>query len=174
MFKSLTILIISKVTIETITKTTKIVIESIEKEFVTKIATKIAIKSIEKKIVLNEKRSNWKNIFNKIALSIEIKTIETIKTIKATNATNVTKTTIDESTTNSDWDEDSNEDLNSNTKSRNDRESRIDKSRNAEILSLSFFLTWDLRSSLSISLRKKTKIFVSRLSRKIIMFKEKY
>ncbi len=120
-FKSSTISIISRITIEIITKTTKIVIESIEKEFVTKIATK----SIAKEFVSNEKESNWRNIFNNVALSIE-----------TTDAINATKATMNESTTSSNWDWDSDWDSDSNTKSRNDRESRIDESRNAEILSL--------------------------------------
>jgi hypothetical protein len=36
----------------------KIVIELIEKEFVTKMTTKVATKSIEEKIVSNEEKSN--------------------------------------------------------------------------------------------------------------------
>jgi hypothetical protein len=56
MFESSTISIISKITIETITKATKIVIKSIEKEFVTKIATEVATESIEEEVVSNEKK----------------------------------------------------------------------------------------------------------------------
>ncbi len=167
MFESSTISIISKITIEAITEATKIVIESIEKEFVTKVATKVATKSIEEEIVSNEEKSNWKSIFNNVALSIKAKTIETTKAIETTNATNVTKATMNESTTSSNWDSDS------DTESRDDRESRIDESRRTEVLSLSLFLTRDLRTNLSISLRKKTKIFASRLNRKFVMFKKK-
>jgi hypothetical protein len=62
MFESSTISIISKITVETITKATKVVIELIEEEFVTKVATKIATKvatkSIEEKILSDEKKSN--------------------------------------------------------------------------------------------------------------------
>jgi hypothetical protein len=74
---------------------------------------------------------------------------------------------MNESTTSSNWDSDS------DTESRDDRESRIDESRRTEVLSLSLFLTRDLRTNLSISLRKKTKIFASRLNRKFVMFKKK-
>ncbi len=86
---------------------------------------------------------------------------------------------MNESTTNSKWDDDSDWrsdsrwDSDSDTESRDDRESRIDESRSAKILSLSFFLTQDLRTNLSISLRKRAEAFVSQLNRKIIMFKEK-
>ncbi len=87
MFESSTTSIISKVTVETITKATKIVIESIEKEFVTKIATEVATKSIEEEIVSNKKKSNWKNIFSNVALSIETEATKAIETTDATNAT---------------------------------------------------------------------------------------
>ncbi len=105
-------------------------------------------------------------------MSIKAETIETIKMIKIINTTNATKTTMNESTTSSNWDENSDWDSDSSTKSRNDRESRIDESRNAKILFLFIFLTWDLRSNLSILLRKKAKVFVSRLNYRIIMFKK--
>ncbi len=167
MFESSTISIISKITIETITEATKIVIESIEKEFVTKVATEIATKSIEEKIVSNEEKNNWRSIFNNVALSIEAEAIETTKAIETTNETNATKATMNESTTSSNWDSDS------DTESRDDRESRIDESRSAEVLFLSLFLTRDLRTSLSISLRERAEVFASRLSRKFIMFKKK-
>jgi hypothetical protein len=65
MFESSTISIISKITIETITKATKVVIESIEEEFAS-----------------NEDENNWRSILNNVALSIEAKTIETTKTIE--------------------------------------------------------------------------------------------
>ncbi len=173
MFESSTISIISKITVETITKATKVVIESIEKEFATEVATEVATKSIEEEVVSNEKESNWRNIFNNVALSIEAETIEATKAIEATNATNATEATMNESTTSSDWDDDSDWDSDSDTESRDDRESRIDESRSAEILSLSLFLTRDLRTDLSISLRKKAEAFVSRLNRRFVMFRKK-
>jgi hypothetical protein len=66
MFESSTTSIISKVTVETITKATKVVIESIEEKFVTKVATeiatevatKVATESIEKEVVSDEEKSN--------------------------------------------------------------------------------------------------------------------
>jgi hypothetical protein len=101
---------------------------------VTKMTTKVATKSIEEKIVSNEEKSNWKSIFNNVALSIEIEAIEATKAIETTNATNAIKATMNESTMNSNWNDDSDWDSDSNTKSWDDRESRIDESRNAEIL----------------------------------------
>ncbi len=57
MFESFAISIISKIAIEKITKTTKVVIELIEKEFAS-----------------NEDESNWRNIVINVALSIVAKT----------------------------------------------------------------------------------------------------
>jgi hypothetical protein len=83
MFESSTISIISKVTVETIIKTTKVVIKSIEKEFVTKVATEVATKLIEEEIVSNEEKNNWKSISNNVALSIETEATEAIETTNA-------------------------------------------------------------------------------------------
>ncbi len=80
----------------------KVVIESIEEEFVTKIATEVATKSIEEEIVSNEKKSNRKNIFNNVALLIETKTIKATEAIESTNATDAIEATVDESTASSD------------------------------------------------------------------------
>ncbi len=101
MFEWSTILIISRIVIETITKTTKIVIEVIEKRF-----------------ALNENDNNWKSIFNNVTLSIEAKTIETTINDLITNRWDF----------NSDWDFDSDWDSNSNTNARDFLD--IDKSRN--------------------------------------------
>ncbi len=137
MFESSMMLIIWKIVIEIIIKTTK-----------------ITIKTIEEKFALNENNNNWKNIFNIVALSIEARTI---------------RTTINESITNR-WNFDSNWRSNSNANARNFLS--IDESQNATTLSLFIFWTRDLRSRLTISLRKKTKIFMSWLNRKFVMFKK--
>ncbi len=59
MFESSTISIISKITIKTIIKTTKIEIELIEKELMTKIATK----SIKEEFTSDEKKKQLKKHF---------------------------------------------------------------------------------------------------------------
>ncbi len=144
MFKSSIILIILKITIEAVIKTTKIEIKLIEKELITKIATKsiitksiatksiatksIATKSIEEELALNKEKNNWKSILNNIALLIETETIKTTKAIEITNAANAAnakKTTMNKSTTslNWDWRSDWNSDL--HTESRSDQESRM-------------------------------------------------
>jgi hypothetical protein len=50
----------------------------------------------------------------------------------------------------------------------------IDESRDAKTLSLFIFLTRDLRSNLTISLREKAEIFVSRLNRKFVIMKKMF
>jgi hypothetical protein len=144
MFESSTISIIWKIVIETITKATKIVIETIKKKFAS-----------------NENDNNWRSIFNNVALSIEAKTIET---------------TINESITNR-WDIDSNWDFDLDWRSNLNASARsflnINESRDAKIFSLFIFWARNLRSRLTISLREKAEIFVSRLNRRFVMFKKK-
>ncbi len=89
--------------------------------------------------------------------------------------TKTIETKINESITNlwdfdSDWDFDSNWDSHSSANARDFLS--IDESRDAKILSLFIFWTRNLRLRLTISLRKKTKTFVSRLSRKFVMNKK--
>ncbi len=144
MFESSTISIIWRIVIETITKTTKVVIET-----------------IEKRCASDEDDNNWRNIFNNVALSIEAKTIKTIINELITNRWNF----------DSNWDFDSDWRSNLNVNARNFL--NIDESRDAKTLSLFIFWARDLRSRLTISLREKAKTFVSRLSRKFVMFKKK-